>query len=146
YYGQPVVIAQGHWTLATSGFFDGVVGALVQGFFAHRIHAISQSWVIPMFSWTLSLLALAATTAIMVLSLKLDAAIFGHDFKWLITSGLVLLHAVDLINTVSLCWYLRAGKTGVVSTDGVLHRLTIWAIETGVIVSLSTRNKAKLEI
>ena len=49
----------------------------------------------------------------MIFSIQLDAAIFGRDFKWLITSGLVLLHAVDLINTVSLCWYLRAGKTGV---------------------------------
>ncbi|KZP08289.1 hypothetical protein FIBSPDRAFT_939073 [Athelia psychrophila] len=136
YYGNVAIIGDGHWTLNTSALFDGLVGGLVQGFFAHRIWILSKKWPITLISWTGSFLAFTGTVAIMILGQISYIAKFDAEFTWLVTTTLALLLSVDIINTVALCSYLRIERTGFQSTDGMLNKLFIWTLETGLFTSL----------
>ncbi|KAF7984488.1 hypothetical protein HWV62_14614 [Athelia sp. TMB] len=122
--------------LDTSALFDGLVGGLVQSFFAHRIFVLSKRWPITLISWAGSFLAFTGTVAIMVLGQISYIAKFDAEFGWLVTTTLALLLSVDIINTVALCMFLRIEKTGFQSTDSMLNKLFIWTLETGLFTSL----------
>ncbi|KAF7968817.1 hypothetical protein HWV62_29254 [Athelia sp. TMB] len=116
--------------------FDGIVGGLVQSFFAHRIFVLSKRWPIPIISWTGSFLAVAGNVAVMILGQITDLTKYLAEFGWLVTTVIVLLLSVDIINTVALCTYLRVGKTGYQSMDSMLNKLFIWTLETGLLTSI----------
>ncbi|KAF7968444.1 hypothetical protein HWV62_30567 [Athelia sp. TMB] len=135
YYGVPAAIGAGDWTLNLSGFFDGLSGALVQSFFAHRIYVLSRRWYITFLSWALSLIACTATLAITILSFKLSIAEFAIKYIWLVKASLALLLVVDVLNTTALCYYLRSERTGYSNTDSIMNKLFLWTLETGMITS-----------
>lgn len=119
-----------------SSLFDGLIGMLVQGFFAHRIYLLSKKWVITVISWVGSFLAFTGALAILILGrISKDIANFDADYTWLITTALVLLLSVDIVNTVALCSFLRVERTGFKSTDTMLNKLFVWTL--GAYISLS---------
>ncbi|KAF7980263.1 hypothetical protein HWV62_39009 [Athelia sp. TMB] len=136
-YGDIALVSQGHWSLNISALFDGLTGALVQAYFAHRIHVLSGGWTITVVSWFFSFVALMGTTAITVLG-QVSASIvdFERNYVWIVTTSLVLLVFVDIINTVSLCTFLRVEKTGSRSADHLLNKLFLWTIQTGIVTSI----------
>lgn len=128
HYANTTYFAEAHWTLSSSAVFDGVIGALVQGFFAHRIYILSGRWPLTIVSWIGSLCQVATNFAIAVVSQTVSVTSFAQDFSWITTTTLVLLVAVDLLNTVALCWLLRLQQTGVRTTDSMLNKLFQWTI------------------
>ena len=78
------------------------------------MHVVSKTWLITLVSWLLSLLALAMTIVLTMVSSssKTTTLEFSDSFGWLVTASLVLMAAVDYINTIALCFYLRIEKTG----------------------------------
>ncbi|KAF7986670.1 hypothetical protein HWV62_26520 [Athelia sp. TMB] len=137
HYGDLTYFAEAHWTLSSSAVFDGVIGALVQGFFAHRIYVLSGKWPITIVSWIGSLCNVATNFAISVISQTVSVTAFAQDFAWITTTTLVLLLAVDTLNTTALCWYLRVEKTGVRTTDSMLNKLFQWTIHSVPLSCLS---------
>lgn len=147
------MLTTSHWTLQSSAFFDGLIGALVQvrytlnytitaliyvdvkGYFAYRIHVLSRKWIITTVSWTGSFLACAATTAITVFSTSIGVVQFGIQFRWLILTGLSIFLFVDFANTISLCIYLRIERTGCVRYTS----LAIWYCQVSLIPSARFR-------
>ena len=136
HYGDLTYFAEAHWTLSSSAVFDGVIGALVQGFFAHRVYVLSGKWPITIVSWIGSLCEVATNFAISVISQTVSVTAFAQDFAWITTTTLVLLLAVDTLNTTALCWYLRVEKTGVRTTDSMLNKLFQWTIRESLIPAL----------
>lgn len=136
-YGNLEALALGHWPLNVSAFFDGLVGALVQTFFAYRIYTLTGKWYITVVSWLGSATGFAMTFAITIISFKTQVATFSIQYSWLVTTGLVMLLFVDIVNTVSLCTYLRIERTGFSSTDSMLNKLFLWTLETGLLTSLA---------
>ncbi|KAF7981495.1 hypothetical protein HWV62_33039 [Athelia sp. TMB] len=136
YNGNVAIAEKAHWTLETTALFGGLIGGLVQSFFAYRIFVLSKRWPIPMISWTGSFLAFTGTLAIPIVATVTDMTRYLAEFGWLVTTVSVLLLSVDIINTVALCTYLRVGKTGYQSTDCMLNKLFIWTLETGLLTSI----------
>lgn len=131
-FGDLTVLAMDHWSLGTSAFFNGFIGAVVQvcvsrdtkmranlnrtkqGYFAYRIHVLSRTWLVTILSWIGSFMALVLTTMLMAVSVSsgMSMADFSNKFQWAVTASLVLMHLVDCINTVALCIYFRIERTG----------------------------------
>lgn len=81
-------------------------------FFAYRIRQFSKMWIITLVSWLGSLLQLAATLGITILSPRYSIAVFAVKFGWMITASLSINLIVDIINTGALSFYLQRGRTG----------------------------------
>ncbi|KZP28540.1 hypothetical protein FIBSPDRAFT_1039641 [Athelia psychrophila] len=136
-YGDISAIGEPSWAFNTSALFDGIMGGLVQSFFAHRIYVLSNKWPITIISWFGSFCVVAMDIAIMVLAQTETILAFDAKYSPLVTTVLVTQLTVDLINTSSLCYLLRIEKTGFESTDGTLNKLFIWTIQTGIVTSLA---------
>lgn len=129
YYGDLELAAQsgGHWSIAITGLFNGLVGAVVQvsglchclylsplmgalqSYFAYRIYAISRWRLIPLVAWVGSGCAFFAGLGVTVVSLP---PFKSYDHYWVIILFLSLLLAVDLVTTAAMCYHLRIEKTG----------------------------------
>lgn len=137
YDGNIYVFGQDHWTLRTTAFFDGLVGGGVQGYFAYRIHVLSRKWIYTIISWIGSVCALALTATIMVVSQWAALANFETKYAWATTASLAFLLFVDLVNTLTLCWYLRVERTGSSSVDSIMNKMFLWTLETGLLTSIA---------
>ncbi|KAK7681926.1 hypothetical protein QCA50_014888 [Cerrena zonata] len=65
-------------------------------------------------------------------------SIFSRDLHWIITLGLSLGTAVDVLIATSLCWYLNKGRTGFRNMESVIDSIIVYTIETSAITSLTT--------
>ncbi|KAF7981412.1 hypothetical protein HWV62_33391 [Athelia sp. TMB] len=110
---------------------------MVQTFFAYRVYTLTGKWYLTLISWLGSATAFAMTFAITIISFQTDVATFSIQYSWLVTTGLVMLLFVDMVNTISLCTYLRIERTGFSSTDSMLNKLFLWTLETGLLTSLA---------
>lgn len=81
-------------------------------FFAYRIQTFSKSWPVTLVSWLGSLLQLACTIGVTVLSGEVSVAEFGVRYGWIVESLLIINLIVDIINTSALSYYLNRGRTG----------------------------------
>lgn len=106
----------------------------MQSFFAHRIFVLSKRWPIPVISWTGSFLAFTGTVVITLVGTVSDMSKYLAHFECIVTTVMALLLSVDIINTVTLCTYLRVGKTGYRGTDSMLNKLFIWTLGSSYFV------------
>lgn len=83
----------------------------LQSFFAWRIHILSRKWPITIALWVGSVLIVAAATATVICQSG-DIIDVAENYVRLITVTQALVALVDVINTVTLCRYLRISKTG----------------------------------
>ncbi|KAJ7112915.1 hypothetical protein C8R44DRAFT_233603 [Mycena epipterygia] len=137
FYGVPAALAADEWTLSASSLFDGIIGAIVQMFFAYRVRMFSNSWAITSVVWVGSLFQLACTLSITILTPRFSIAEFALRFGWLFEAALATNLIVDVINTGALSYYLSRGRTGFKSTDRVLEKLVTWTVETGLITAIA---------
>ncbi|KZP08111.1 hypothetical protein FIBSPDRAFT_761919 [Athelia psychrophila] len=133
-FGNVASISAASWSLSISSLFDGLVGALVQTYFAHRIHVLSTTWTITIVSWIGSFLALIGSAAVLVLGLTNEIPEFEARYVWVSTTTLVLLVSVDLINMVALCTYLKISRTGHKRTDHIINKLFLWTIRAFICI------------
>ncbi|TDL18471.1 hypothetical protein BD410DRAFT_793171 [Rickenella mellea] len=137
FYGVPAKLAESHWTLNMSGFFDGFIGAVVQSYFAYRVLIVSGKWPISLISWTGSLLQCTGTFAVTALGFLTTLEQFAEKYGWLVKGVLVLDVIVDIINTTALCYYLSKGRTGFHSTDRMIDTIILWTVETGLLTTIA---------
>jgi len=67
---------------------------------------VSGNIILPVLSWTGSALQLAALISIAVIGASMSLAEFAERFSWIITTSLVLIVIVDILNTGGLCYFL----------------------------------------
>ncbi|KAF7350323.1 hypothetical protein MVEN_01336800 [Mycena venus] len=125
-------------SLAVATFFESIVEACVQAFFAYRIYAFSKTIYIPILIWIMTLLPLLECTVTFVRALRVVALQgFEADSQWLLLSIWSLISANDLLITVSLVTVLIARRTYAQKrTLPLVNKLVVWTIETGMLTSL----------
>lgn len=84
--------------------------------------------------------------------------ILTSSVQWLFTLGLALSAIIDVLITLTLCFYLRDGLNGfsryafslwtyqlkkvlckrLLSMDGVIHRLLLYTINNGLLTSMAS--------
>ncbi|KAJ6579512.1 hypothetical protein DFH09DRAFT_913071 [Mycena vulgaris] len=128
FYGVSTALGETHWSLDISALFDGIIGAIVQMFFAYRIRLFSKSWPVTLASWLGTMLQMAGTLSVTAISPHVSLAEFAARFDWIVEGTLISNLIVDIINTAGLTYYLNLERTGFKRTDIVLQKLVMWAI------------------
>ncbi|KAH7922199.1 hypothetical protein BV22DRAFT_676277 [Leucogyrophana mollusca] len=124
---------------AWSILFSGLLGPLVQGFFAHRVHVFSKKIYIPLVCWAASLLRLSGSLVAVVKAVKQPSLqSYGESNGWLIMLLLVVGAFVDITVAASLCYFLgRERPFAIGRTVRMLDQLMAYTIETGLVTSLT---------
>ncbi|KZP13131.1 hypothetical protein FIBSPDRAFT_936504 [Athelia psychrophila] len=135
-FGNAEAVVSTEWTLSAGSIMAGIVEALVQSFFAYRIHVLSQRWPITILLWAGSV-AIVITQTVTV-TIESDALLsLSQNHVWLVTATQAVLAFVDCTSTTALCYYLRIRKTGFSGTDHVINRIFIWTLQTGLITTVA---------
>ncbi|KAF9471161.1 hypothetical protein BDN70DRAFT_784519, partial [Pholiota conissans] len=111
-YGNPSFLLRSPNTLSLAIIFSGIIGPIVQVFFAERVRIVSEgNLIIPIFCWTLSSLRLTLSLIAAGKGLEMtNLAQFQAKWEWLLTAVLSIGVAVDLVIAASLCYYLTKRK------------------------------------
>ncbi|KAI0669207.1 hypothetical protein C8Q78DRAFT_1070814 [Trametes maxima] len=114
------------WYLQTD--FNGVIGLLVEAFFARRVWMMSRNWIV-----TGVILVLAALHFVFTV----QSFILGRFSKfkrltWVTCVGLGAAAAADIIIAIAMCYYLYRKRTGLKRTDSIVTTLMVYSINTGL--------------
>ncbi|KAJ7249778.1 hypothetical protein B0H12DRAFT_1234602 [Mycena haematopus] len=137
--------AANSYSLSLLPVFETLITALVQGFFAYRIWLLSGRVHISLVCWSLGFLrflggmALAAE-GFLDIPREPDYFRLQDTYGWLITSALAVGAILDVLITVSLCFYIRQLYTpyNLPRSEELIQRLVTFTIQTGLITSLTS--------
>jgi hypothetical protein len=139
-YGDAEIINHIPWTIALTILCTAILTFLVHCFFAHRIFMFSRhNWwnTAPILVLAVCRLAFASVTTSEMIRLGTFTR-FKKEFRWVFTLGLAFSSAVDLIITVSLCYYLRSSRSSSLSMNDVIDQLILYTFENGSITCAAT--------
>ncbi|KAJ7191881.1 hypothetical protein GGX14DRAFT_380653 [Mycena pura] len=112
-YGEVSKLSILTWPVSVSFFLGGIASAIVQSFFAWRVHVLSGRWFVSVVSWTGSVARIGITLAICIITIQQpDLKIFEIQFPYMIILSLTVSMSIDILNTVSLCYCLHHLRTG----------------------------------
>lgn len=133
------------YSLAMTPVFETVITAMVQGFFAYRIRLLSGRLIIPAICSVLLVARLAGGLAMAIESfrdipLEPDYFHYQDTYGAVITSALNIGVVLDVLITLSLCFYFRQMYTpyNLPRSEELIARLIAWTIQTGLITSLTS--------
>ncbi|KAF8972021.1 hypothetical protein BDZ97DRAFT_1913273 [Flammula alnicola] len=132
------------YPLSVNVMAESNITFIVQCFFTHRIHRLSQRLLISAACLSLVVLRFVAAMALSVESIldvpKNPNGLFVVTFDWLITTGLALGGAADLSIATFMVYYLRKlfSPANLNSTTEVLNRLVRWSLQTGLLTSMTS--------
>ncbi|EPQ61448.1 hypothetical protein GLOTRDRAFT_89602 [Gloeophyllum trabeum ATCC 11539] len=130
-------------------------------FFTHRVLVLSKNnWFISGPMWQQQYRLVSWCLAISRVHLRsFDAFVTGYSVspdtvhmpgvtrliplvsvtgQWVFTFGLSSAATLDILITVSLCWYLAQNRTGISSMDQVVDAIMIYTINNGILTCVCT--------
>ncbi|GLB44551.1 hypothetical protein LshimejAT787_1701780 [Lyophyllum shimeji] len=119
---------------------SGLIGAIVQSFFAWRLYRLSGWIKIAIICWTLSVVRLGSLLAISVMTCRAASL---HEFQehwvWLVFFALSVSAFLDFMiaGSMSYCLWSRRGDF-FKHSQPALDRLIAWTIQTGALTSISS--------
>ncbi|KAF9046279.1 hypothetical protein BJ165DRAFT_1140115 [Panaeolus papilionaceus] len=119
YFGDDIRLATANWLFATDPALTAIIASLVQGFFAWRIHVLTQSRVLVLL---VAMGSVAGTIGGVITSCEVGRTprfVDFQDFKSFVILWLVSESITDILVTTILVWHLKSTKLG------TLH-LTSW--------------------
>ncbi|KAF7317474.1 hypothetical protein MKEN_00833600 [Mycena kentingensis (nom. inval.)] len=140
------------YSLSLTPVFETLITAMVQAFFAWRIRQLSgrrrsdwRGWCLPTLCWVLCLVRFVGGMAMAVegfLDIPLQPNYFHYadTYAWIISGALDVGVLLDVIITLSMCWYIRKLNSpyNLHGSEVLIRRLVNWTIQTGLITSLTS--------
>ncbi|KAK7032166.1 hypothetical protein VNI00_013340 [Paramarasmius palmivorus] len=123
------------WAFGVNRGLTGLVGAIVQCFFAWRVQKLTGVRTLCALIVALSLVGLGGSIA---LAITLAQVTFA-DFDAFKTSAIVWLIATavaDVAITFCLVWFLRSKKGGIKQSNQVIDRIIRLTMETGALTTI----------
>lgn len=138
-YGDPLTLLVFPLGADAAILFTAITGALVESSFAFRLWKLSKTFILPIISLVLCLLAQCIALVMTVKAFAMTSLVtFEIDENRLITLSLTSRLVCELTLTLSMVWYLRKQKssTRFLRTTTIIDRLVLWTLETGFLTSL----------
>ncbi|KAF9022352.1 hypothetical protein BDZ89DRAFT_1070745 [Hymenopellis radicata] len=136
-WGNIIPYTQLHWALATDPILEGLIGPMVQAYYAWRIHVISGTYWVSGIIMCCSLMALgggiAGTHA--AATLVTFEALAGAKVTvifWLLPAAIS-----DLIIALALTYYLRKHKGRFQASDKVLDKIIRMTVQNGLLTAVT---------
>ncbi|KAI0366593.1 hypothetical protein BV20DRAFT_951811 [Pilatotrama ljubarskyi] len=126
------------WSMALQTDCNGLIGLIVEAFFARRVWMMSHNWIV---TGIILVLAVLHFGRYPVTQLTLGRFILGRFSKfksltWVTCLGLGSAAAADILIAVSMCYYLYNKRTGLKRTDSLVTTLMVYSINTGLATSV----------
>lgn len=136
-WGNPLALLKPPlWTLILQVTVGSVVGFIVKSCFAMRVYRFSQhNMAVTAVIIVLAIGQLAAACLYTVRAFQSSALIDVSKLKVVGIVSLALGVATDMATAGALCYFLRGLKTGYSKDDSLVNRMTLYAINTGVLTS-----------
>ncbi|EEB93854.1 hypothetical protein MPER_07439, partial [Moniliophthora perniciosa FA553] len=117
------------------------IKAIVHPFYAARVYQLShrKDWWTPSFVFILTIGQVVLTIIITVEAAQVLSFTVLADNERIITMTTVLLlvcAAEDVICAVALSYYLHTNRSGIKSTDTLINKLIVHAINNGALTSV----------
>ncbi|KAL1950770.1 hypothetical protein VTO73DRAFT_5894 [Trametes versicolor] len=124
------------WSMALQTDCNGLIGLIVEVFFARRVWMMSHNWLI-----TGVILVLAALHFGLGVVFTAQSFILGRFSKfksltWVTCLGLGAAAAADILIAGAMCYYLYRKRTGLKKTDSLVTTLMLYSINTGLATSI----------
>ncbi|KDR71101.1 hypothetical protein GALMADRAFT_805231 [Galerina marginata CBS 339.88] len=133
------------YPISTNVLLETLITLLVQCFFSLRVYRLSKRLSVGIACCALALLRFISGIAISVENFldvpKVPNGIEQIErFSWVITAGLACGSAADILIAIFMTYYLRklASPANLDSTTEVINRLVRFALQTGLITSMTS--------
>ncbi|CAL1699892.1 unnamed protein product [Somion occarium] len=140
HFGDEQIIDSIIWPITVTIALTAIIIFFVQSFLAYRIFTLSKrNWIFttPIAALAVLRLATALVSTSKMIQLK-RYSLFVESISWVFTLSLSLGTAVDVLITVTLCWYLNQSRTGFKSMETIIDSIMLYTIETGLLTSVMT--------
>lgn len=125
-----------YWSMNIQVDCNGLIGLIVECFFARRVYILSGNWVLTAIIVLLSCVHFAFGIVFTIDSFMLPSIQDFDKLTWVTSVGLGSAAAADIIIAVSLCYYLLKSRTGFSRTDSLITTLTLYSLTTGLITGI----------
>ncbi|KAJ7643119.1 hypothetical protein DFH06DRAFT_602544 [Mycena polygramma] len=136
-YANPKVLAVSVWSFNIGILVTNFIVLIVELFLARRVYILSNknkllTGIIVILSFTY----FGFELAVQVRTFQLKKISLFFEFQWIASVGLACAAAADLIIAASLCFYLLRSRTGIKTTDTMVNRLILYAMNTGLLTAI----------
>ncbi|KAJ7171153.1 hypothetical protein C8R46DRAFT_1087837 [Mycena filopes] len=142
FYGQPEHISDPPVSMKLLPLFSGPISFLVESFFAFRIHALSNGWVLTVVCCIFNVANLALTLTLLVLVQKApDFAAWPAVTRTVSVAASAVIPANNILITLGLCYYLwkmQAPVNRFSQTRTMIMTFILWTVESTVVTSAAS--------
>ncbi|KAJ6465688.1 hypothetical protein C8R45DRAFT_490540 [Mycena sanguinolenta] len=131
FWGNTAAIQRQYWPVPVYVICNSLTGVLVDGFLIHRVYRLSDNIWVALFLGIFVTLALAGSimvSVIITVANQISSRDRAADAALVWTIGTA---GSDIFITLALIWKLCTMRTAFISTDSLIRRLAIGAIQTG---------------
>ncbi|KAK7690346.1 hypothetical protein QCA50_007003 [Cerrena zonata] len=135
-YNRPDNLDNTTWSMALQTDCNGIIGLIVECFFARRVWLMSKNWPL-----VVIIVVLATLHFGLGVVFTAESFILGHFSKfqrltWVTCTGLGAAAVSDILIALSMCYYLQKKRTGIERTDDLVTTLMLYSINTGLLTSI----------
>lgn len=135
-FNNPEALARTFWSMNVQTDCNGLIGLIVECFFARRVWLLSRNYILTGAIILLSCVHFALGIVFTIDSFLLPSANDFNQLIWVTSAGLGSAAAADLLIASSLCYYLLKSRTGFSRTDSLITTLTLYSLTTGLITGV----------
>ncbi|KAJ7044021.1 hypothetical protein C8F04DRAFT_1071335 [Mycena alexandri] len=134
-FNDPTILTTPTWCVIVQTDFNGLIGFIVECFYARRVWLVSRNIYLTIVILILSVIHFALGIVFTVGSFEMTRANFG-ELVWVTSTGLGSAAAADMMIGISLCWYLSKNRTGIQRTDHLITTLMKYSLTTGFLTGI----------
>jgi len=135
-FNNPPALTTTVWSLALQTDCNGLIGMLVELFFARRVYKLSGNVILTLIICILSLVHFTLGVYFTVMSLIFQEFSRLPSLIWVTCLGLGSAAVADLLIAGSMVFFLKRARTGIPRTDSIITTLIVYAINTGLATSI----------
>ncbi|TFK47586.1 hypothetical protein OE88DRAFT_1738500 [Heliocybe sulcata] len=133
HFGDAEFLSSANWIFAADPALTGIIAALVQMFFAWRIHILTGN------RWLVGLVVVAAFVGGVGTAVAIKFVpkfVEFQKFEPIVIVWLVSNAVCDVIITGVLTWHLRRHRTGFPATDDIVNKIIRLTVQTGMLTCI----------
>ncbi|KAH8108733.1 hypothetical protein DFH11DRAFT_1070763 [Phellopilus nigrolimitatus] len=135
-FNNPENLELTYWSMNIQTDCNGLIGLMVELFFAQRVWRVSKNWFLTGFITILAFVHCGLGIFFTVEGFILKEFSKYSQLTWVTSTGLGSAAAADITIAVSLVYFLSKNRTGFERTDSLITTLTVYAINTGLLTSI----------
>jgi len=124
------------WSINIQIDVNGLVGVLVQLYYARRLYRMSNNIILPVIIAALGTLTFSLGIVYTVKAMELKRFSRYDSLIWVTCVGIGSTCLADILIAVSMCWCLYHKRTGFKKTDSTIMTLILYSINTGLLTSV----------